>query len=74
MKTVSRGGYEEKMTKKIRMIRTTIVEYEPIAEYYPDCNTIEDMAVFDSNMDDREALFSECLSDNVKWEIIKTEE
>lgn len=62
------------MTKKIRLTRTTIFEYEPEAKYYEEGFTIEQMAEFDANADDRDLLFSQCDSDEVKWEIIITPE
>lgn len=60
------------MGKKIRLIRTMIVEYEPDpAAYDDDTTTIEQMAEFDANADDRELIFDDCVSDIVKWEIIE---
>jgi len=45
------------MSKKIRLIRTMIVEYEPDLNNYIGCNTIEEMAQLDAGIDDRELLF-----------------
>jgi hypothetical protein len=58
------------MNKKIRLIRTMIVEYEPDLNNYIGCKTIEEMAQLDASIDDRELLFEDCVSDEVKWEII----
>ena len=58
------------MTKKIRLIRTMIIEYEPNPDYYDEGTTIEQMAQIDATLDDRELLFDNCVSDEVKWEII----
>jgi hypothetical protein len=55
---------------KVRLIRTTVVEYELRPDHYPEGYTFEQMAEMDANHDDREALFEECVSDDVKWEII----
>lgn len=56
---------------KVRLTRTTVVEYTLIPENYPEGYTIEQMAEVDANHDDREAMFGECKSDDVKWEIIE---
>lgn len=58
------------MSKKIRLIRTMVIEYKPVKEHYPGCETIEDMAVLDANADDRDLLFDCCVKDEVKWVII----
>ena len=58
--------------KKIRLIRTTIVEYVPEPANYPIGSTIEQMADIDVNQEDREALFdTDCVSDTVTFEIIE---
>ena len=58
--------------KKIRLTRTTIIEFVPEPENYPDGSTIEQMAEIDANQEDREALFdTDCISDNVIYEIIE---
>jgi len=64
--------------KKIRLIRTTIIEYVPVPDYYPIGSTIEQMAEIDVNQEDRELLFSEtsdviCKSDEVTYEILEVE-
>lgn len=56
--------------KKIRLIRTMIVEYVPQAENYPEGFTIEQMAELDSQADDRELTFDKCVSDEVSYEIL----
>jgi hypothetical protein len=48
-----------------------VVEYEPIEDYYPDGSTIKQMADMDANTDDREALFDNCVSDEVQWEVFE---
>ena len=45
------------MTKKIRLIRTTVVEYVPNPENYDGAKTLEDMAKIDMSTDDRDLLF-----------------
>ena len=58
--------------KKIRLARTTIIEYVPEPANYPDGSTIEQMAQIDANQEDKETLFdSDCISDNVAYEIIE---
>jgi len=58
--------------KKIRLIRTTIIEFIPNPEHYPDEYTIEQMAELECDQDDRELLFSgDHLSDEVKYEIVE---
>lgn len=60
------------MTKKIRLIRTTIKEYTPYPEYYPEGCSIEEMAKIDAEQEDREFTFEDdIVSDEVKWEIIE---
>ena len=61
------------MTKKIRLIRTMVVEYVPNPEWYPEGFTIEQMAELDANVDDRELMFSgdDLIKDEVKWEIVE---
>lgn len=56
--------------KKIRLIRTTVVEYEPNAECYPEGFTIEQMAELDSKHEDSYMLFEESL-DEITYEIIE---
>ncbi|KAA9007276.1 hypothetical protein F4V43_01970 [Paenibacillus spiritus] len=56
---------------KVKITRTSIIEYELIPEHYPEGYTFEQMAEEDANHDDRESLFSDCVSDEVVWEIIK---
>ncbi|MBX4152397.1 hypothetical protein [Paenibacillus lautus] len=56
---------------KVRLIRTSIVEYELIPKYYPEGHTYQQMAELDATHGDIEALFSDCVSDEVKWEIIE---
>jgi len=62
--------------KKIRLIRTTIIEYIPVPDYYPLGFTIEQMAELDSKQKDREVLFSTTkettfISDEVNYEILE---
>jgi hypothetical protein len=61
------------MAKKIRLIRTMVVEYTPDPEWYPEGFTIEQMAELDANADDRELTFSgdHLIKDEVRWEIIE---
>lgn len=66
---MGRGGIHN--MAKIRLTRISIVEYEPEVEYYPNGSTFEDMARIDANADDREALFIDCVSDEITWEIIE---
>jgi hypothetical protein len=47
-----------------------IKEYIPDPVHYPKKMTISQMAQMDADLDDREMLFEECLSDEVKWQII----
>lgn len=56
--------------KKIRLIRTMIMEYEPDPNYYPENATIEQIAEIDMNSDDRELLFDNCILDEIKYKII----
>lgn len=59
------------MAKKIRLIRTTVIEIEPNPEWYPEGYTIEQIAEIEANLDDREMQFSEdVIFDDVKWEIV----
>lgn len=59
--------------KKIRLIRTMVVEYEPAEECYDGCETIEQMAVLDADADDRELAFdsTNLVKDFVKWEVVE---
>ena len=61
------------MTQKIRLIRTTVVEYEPHLEYYPAGSTIEDAAKIDlqNAEDDPELIFSRLVLDEIKYEIFE---
>lgn len=59
------------MSKKVRLTRVTIVEYELNPEYYPDNITYEQMAAIDVEAGDRELLFDDAISDEVAWEIIE---
>jgi len=56
--------------KKIRLIRTTIVEYVPDPNYYPEGYTIEQMAEIDMQADDRELMFENPISDKIRYEIV----
>ena len=56
--------------KKIRLIRTTIVEYVPEPSYYPEGSTIKQMAEIDMQQDDRELTFDNNISDEIRYEII----
>jgi len=60
--------------KKVRLIRTTIVEYTPDPVFYPEGSTIEQMAEIDIQSDDREMLFEDSISDKIKYEIFEVEE
>ena len=60
--------------KKIRLIRTTVIEYIPVPEYYPEGFTIEQMAELDANTDDREMLFDRECKDDIRIEIFESEE
>jgi hypothetical protein len=57
--------------KKIRLIRTTIIEYIPDPDYYDEGITIEQMAEVDINSDDRDALFERECTDEVRYEIFE---
>lgn len=57
--------------KKIRLVRTMVVEYEPDLEVYPNDWTIEEMAQCDANADDRELTFDVVQLDNVAWEVVE---
>jgi hypothetical protein len=65
------------MQKKIRLTRTTIVEYAPNTECYPDNLTIEDMAKMDifsiteDEVDMKLIFFNEIVSDKVTFEIVE---
>ncbi len=62
------------MKKKIRLTRTMVIEYEPVAEHYIEGLTIEQMAEVDANTDDIDLLFDQELSkDEVTWEIIDSQ-
>lgn len=56
--------------KAIRLIRTMVIEYTPDPNYYPEGATIEEMAEIDARTDDLDLLFEDCISDEVKYEII----
>lgn len=56
--------------KVIRLIRTTVIEYTPNPASYPEGMTIEQMAEFDAKQEDREIIFDECITDEVKYEIL----
>lgn len=61
------------MTKKIRLIRTDVIEYEPNPSGYSDDMTIEEMADFDANSEYVHYLFDESeyiVHSQVTWEII----
>lgn len=58
------------MSKKIRLIRTMVTEYEPVTEYYEEGSTIEEMAELDASADDLESVFTELKSDEVEWQIV----
>lgn len=65
---------EKTSKKKIRLIRTMIVEYEPNPEHYPEGASIEEMAIIDVASDDVDLLFSGDLKeDSVDYEIIEDE-
>lgn len=62
------------MSKKIRLIRTAIVEYEPRFEYYAEGSTIEDVAKIDLKWAeyDPELTFGDCVvSDEIRYEIFE---
>jgi hypothetical protein len=56
---------------KVRLIRTMVVEFELLPEYYPDGFTPEEMAEFEANIDDRELQFENPKSDEITWELLK---
>lgn len=58
------------MTKKIRLIRTMIIEYEPQPEFY-ETDSIEEMAQIDSKTEDLDMLFDFLEEDTISWEIIE---
>lgn len=58
------------MTKKIRLTRIQVIEYEPNPEFYKEGMTIEEMAQHDANFDDPELMFDNCLEDTIQYEII----
>lgn len=61
--------------EKIRIIRTSILEYFPEPNYYEGCITIEDMAKVDVQTDDTEMLFSsENITETISYEIIREED
>lgn len=63
------------MTKKIRMVRTMVMEYTPDPENYPEGFTIEQMAQLDAGTDDFELLFdTELKSDKVTFTIEESAE
>lgn len=73
MVKIDMEGY--KLVKKIRLIRTMIKEFKPNPNHYPEnVNTIEEIAEFEVNIEDKELQFEECDSDTVVWEIIESEE
>jgi len=47
-----------------------VVEYVPVSEGYPEGITLEEMAEIDANQDDIELAFDDCVSDEIKWEIV----
>jgi hypothetical protein len=59
------------MAKKIRLIRTMVVEFEPDPHYYPEGATIEQIAEIEAKTQDRELLFDDCVKDEVRWEIFE---
>lgn len=60
------------MAKKIRMVRTMVMEYTPDPENYPEGMTIEEMAQLDTETDDWEALFDGVLeSDEITFTIVE---
>lgn len=56
---------------KIRLTRTTIVEYEPNPDYYPEGFTLEQMAKMDIENDESYLLFGNANSEEIKVEIIE---
>lgn len=58
------------MTKKIRLIRTMVIEYEPQPEFY-ETDSIEEMAQIDSKTEDLDMLFDFLEEDTISWEIIE---
>lgn len=60
------------MGKKIRLIRTMVVEYEPNPKDYPDGATIEEMAQMDTETNDINSFFSgKLMDDEVVFEIVE---
>lgn len=59
----------------IRLIRTTIVEYEPNPEYYPEGSTLANMACIDGSVDDADFnVFSGntgVMTEKIEYEIVK---
>jgi hypothetical protein len=64
---------EGKSVKKIKLIRTTVVEYEPNPNFYPDGVTTEEIAEMDAKAEDRDLLFSgdNVISDTVSYELVR---
>lgn len=61
------------MAKKIRMVRTQVIEYVPNPAYYPDGSSIEDMAKIDAESDDLESVFTDLIDDSVTYTILDDE-
>jgi len=55
---------------KIRLTRTTIVEYEPTTEYYPEGMTLEEMAKMDTEQDEAYLIFEDPEFEEIKIEIV----
>lgn len=55
---------------KIRLTRTTIVEYEPTLEYYPEGMTLEEMAKMDTEQDEAYLIFEDPEFEEIKIEIV----
>ena len=57
--------------KKIRLIRTQVIEFVPNPNYYPPGITIEQMAQIECDQEDQNGLFDgQTIIDETKYEII----
>ena len=57
--------------KKIRLIRTTILEFEPNPEDYWNGATLDEMAQAECEFEDKDLQFLGAISDTVRYEIIE---
>lgn len=56
---------------KIKLTRTSIIEYEANPKHYPNCKTLFDMAKLDAMQDSIEDMFISPQVDEIRWTVIE---